>query len=223
MQGRPIAYPPKSDCSNLKWWRRIRWSDLYLVFSIMVMLVWPWIFLGAVWSQGGIHLHSLLTSVVYFLPEQVNFFITFLGTMVRLIVGFLFSKAILRFWQERMSKHSLNLFQLSLISGLKNQKVPWGPGELWYLFHSRWWLRVILVAACWATFILVPSSTTSLLTPVPFNKIITLNGYEELDFSSTASDCLDWLGRNSLLYNNDSQACGWTVSWINYNVVFMRY
>ena len=195
------------------------WTDVCWVIVIIVMLLWPWIFFLEVQSRNGIQLENIFwAEVVTTFPQQINFFITFLGTMVRLVVGFLFSNAILRFWQECKSKNALKFFQLSMISGFKSQKLPWGPIELWRLSHTQKWLRVVLVAACWATFILVPSSTTSLLTPVPFEKYLTLNE-TELNFSSTAPDCLEWLNNNTFLYNNDT--CGYMVSWINYNTMLI--
>lgn len=204
----PTYVPP----TNLTWWRRVRWTDFYSVYVIMVMLVWPWIFFGTVWFRKGIPLQDNLANFVTNHPQKTTFFITFLGNVVRLIVAFLFSRAVLRFSQEFMTEHHLNLFHLSLISGFKNQKLPWGTREIWYLCRSQRWLHVAVVAACWAIFLVVPSSTTSLLSPVPFNKVLDLNR-QELNFSSTAADCLDWLQHNSLLVGiGGNDTCGWMVS-----------
>ena len=167
------------------------WTDLCWVIVIIVMLLWPWIFFAEIQSRNSIPLGNIFIVALF----ELNFFITFFGTIVRLIVGFLFSNAILRFWQECKSKNPLQFFQLSMISGSKSQKLPWGLKELWDLSHTRKWLRVVLVAACWATFTLVTSSTTSILTAVPFEKHLPLNG-TELNLSSTAPDCLEWLNNN---------------------------
>ena len=50
---------------------------------------------------------------------------------------------------------------------------------------------MILVVACILTFPQLISSTTSLITPGPFNRMANLTG-TELDFSSNDTDCLAW-------------------------------
>ena len=50
---------------------------------------------------------------------------------------------------------------------------------------------MVLVGGCIAAFALVPSGTTSLITPVSFNRTWLLTG-TEFDFSANA-DCLDSL------------------------------
>ena len=192
-----------------QWWRRIRWTDILLVFFITVMLVWPWIFFGVVWARHGIQMNNDLADFVMNHPRNTNFFVTFLGTAVRLIVGYLFSEAIVRFCQEWAVDHHINLFHISLISGLKNQKLPWGVGDLGYLYNPKKGFRVAIVVACWGCFLIVPSGTTSLLTPVPFSRTAPLQG-TELDFSSSAADCIAWLNQNM-----PPDACGWTVSWMD--------
>ena len=205
----PRAYTPKVE-PETKWRRRIRWTDIFLVLCITLMLMWPWIFFGAVWAQDGIQMNVDLAYFVLNNPHSTNFFVTFLGTVVRLAVGYLFSKAILRFGQERMTKHHLNLFHISLISGFKNQKLPWQIGDLEYLWHSRRWLGVSLVVACWGTFIIVPSSTTSLLSPVQFSRTLYRQG-TELNFSSSAADCVAWLNSAMSLLEVKPDQCTWEV------------
>ena len=64
------------------------------------MLWWPWIFLAAIWAQGGVQMSDHIAKVVKNNPQRVSFFITLLGSIVSIIISILFSAAIVRFAQE---------------------------------------------------------------------------------------------------------------------------
>jgi hypothetical protein len=178
--------------------------DLILLAGLFVMLAWPWIFLGVVWGLNGVQINTHVGKVVMHNPHATSFFVTLLGNIVNMIVSILFSLSIIRFAQEKLE--NVTVFDVSLLSALRHQHWPWGLKDLSYLFHRTRWLSGALVAACISAFTFVPSSTTSILTPAPFNRTATLTG-TEFDFSTSAADCLQWLNANDIPNN-----CDWRVS-----------
>ena len=121
-------------------------------------------------------------------PQRISFFITLLGNIVSIIVGIIFSTAVLRFSQEwaRNNDH-VTVFDVSLISAFRNQNWPWGIKDHRYRLVRKRWLPMVLAGACIATFAVVPSGTTSLIPPVSFNQTWPLTG-TELDFFKSATD-----------------------------------
>ena len=171
------------------------------------MLLWPWILLAIIWARGGIQMDDHVAKIVNHYPQRTSFFITLLGIIVSIIVSILFSTAVVRFSQEwAVHNDHITVFDVSLISAFKHQSWPWGITD-WhkYLLVRNRWLPAALAGVCIATFALVPSGTTSLITPVSFNRTWNLTG-TELDFSSNAADCIDWFAANPLHYCNH-----WTV------------
>jgi len=179
---------------------------MILLAGIVFMLVWPWIFWGVVWSQNGIRMNEQIAKVVMNNPHGTTFFITFLGNIASVIVSYLFSSAITRYSQELLERKGVTVFDLSILSAYKYQRWPWGMDDLNSPFVRTRWLRMVLIAGCIAAFGFVPSSVTSLITPVPFNRMASLKG-TEIDFSSIDTDCLDWFAANPI-HNN----CDWNVS-----------
>jgi len=172
------------------------------------MLVWPWIFIGVVWGKKGIQMSNHAANVIKDHPHTTSFFVTLIGNIVNLVVSVLFSFAIIRFAQQKvMSNKDITVFDVSLLSALRHQSWPWEFKDLGYLFHRTRWLAAVLVGGCIAAFMFVPGSTTSLLNPAPYNRTERLTG-TELDYSSTAPDCLVWLNAHSIPNN-----CDWRVSW----------
>ena len=170
------------------------------------MLVWPWIFWGVIWNQHGIQMNKHVVKVVKNNPHSTTFFTTLLGNIAGLIVSTLFSSAIIRFSQEWVERKGVTVFDVSMLSAFRYQRWPWRIRDLNGSFVRTQWLRMVLVVGCIAAFGFVPSSVTSLITPAPFDRKAPLIG-TELDFSSNATDCLEWF-RN----NNISNSCDWEVS-----------
>ncbi|KAF8812665.1 hypothetical protein BYT27DRAFT_7159083 [Phlegmacium glaucopus] len=188
------------------WWRRIRASDIFWLVCITVMLLWPWIFFSQ--ARNGIQMPKSLAIFVNAHPHRISYyFVTVISTLINMIIAYLFSTAVIRFSQEWITKKDLNLFGLSLISGFSTHKIPWGPKDISYLCSNKSRiLRATLIIFCWATFILVQSSITSLLGPVRFEKTFPLLG-TELDFSTNNITCLNYL--RSSPNNISSPRCGW--------------
>jgi hypothetical protein len=179
---------------------------MLLLASIVFMLLWPWIFWGVVRSHDGIRMNEHIAKVVMDNPQGTTFFMTLLGNITSLIVSTLFSSAIIRFSQELVEREGVTVFDVSMLSAFRYQRWPWGIKDLNRPFVRTRWLRMILIVGCIAAFGFVPSSVTSLITPVPFTRRADLKG-TELDFSSMATDCLEWSTVNPLSNN-----CDWKVS-----------
>jgi len=182
--------------------------DTILLVLLLIMLVWPWIFFGVVWGKKGLQMGNRAAKVVTDHPHATSFFVTFIGNFVNLIVSVLFSFAIIRLAQERvMGEKDITVFDVSLLAALRHQSWPWGLKDLGYLFDRTRWLAAALVGGCIAAFTFVPGSTTSLINPAPYNRTDRLTG-TELNFGSTAADCLTWLNAHNITNN-----CDWMVSW----------
>jgi hypothetical protein len=161
-----------------------------LLAGIVFMLVWPWIFWGVVWSQRGIQMNEHVARIVMDNPQSTTFFTTLLGNIASVIVSTLFSSAIIRFSQELVERKGVTLFDVSMLSAFRYQRWPWGMKDLNGPFVRTRWLRMVLIVGCIVAFGFVPSSVTSLITPVPFNRSADLKG-TELDFSSIDTNCLE--------------------------------
>lgn len=178
------------------------------------MLTWPLVFFGIVCHLNGVQMNPQVAKVVTDNPHAANFFVTFIGNIVCVIVGILFSISVVRFAQKwvilnKIQDKNITVFQVSLISAFRHQYFPWGIDDLPSLFVHQRWLPALLVIVCMSLFAFVPSATTSLISPAPFNKTAPLTG-TELDFASSAADCVDWFNANRI-----PEICSWTVNFIH--------
>lgn len=177
------------------------------------MLVWPWIFFGVVWAKKGIQMDNHMAKVVTDNPHATTYFVTLICSFISMIISALFSIAIIRFAQELVTNRApTQPFHLRVLLAFRHQ--TWPLGKSWKDFHylmapGRWWPAVLLII-CVTTFPHLISSTTSLLTPAPFNRTAILTG-TELNFSSSAADCVAWFEENPLANN-----CDWQVSQLIY-------
>ena len=189
----------------------IQKSDILLLLGIIVMLCWPWVLFGVLYARKTIALNDGFANYVKNNPRNTNFFITQIGAIINLIVGYLFSTSILRYSQGWMaSKEHISFFHLSLILAFRSHRIPWGPSDRKYLLTRKRWIRAALVVACIYAFTLIPSGVTSILTPLPFTLQEYLYG-TELDFSPNPNDttCLEWLNTQAMSMTN---TCQWKVS-----------
>ena len=184
--------------------------DILSFIGIATMLVWPWIFFGVVWAKGGLQMNNHLSKIVRNHPQATTYFITFICSTISLIIGELFSLAIIRFAQELVTyRKPTRPFHLTVLLAFRRQTWPWGKSvkDAKYLMtKDRWWPAVSVIV-CALTFPHLISSTATLLTPTSFNRTAVLTG-TEVDFSSTDAECLSWFGNNSLT----NPICLWQVS-----------
>jgi hypothetical protein len=184
-------------------------QDILSFIGVAIMLVWPWIFFGVVWAKGGLQMNNHLAKVVTNHPQATTYFITFVCSINSLIIGELFSLAIIRFAQELVTyRKPTRPFHLTVLLAFRRQTWPWGKSmkDAKYLMTSGRWWPAVSVIICALVFPHLISSTTTLLTPTLFNRTADLTG-TELDFSSTDPECLFW-SESSL----DTQQCSWKVS-----------
>ena len=183
--------------------------DFLLLIGILVMLIWPWIFFGIVWAKKGIQMNNHVAEVVRNNPHATTYFVTLICSIIAMIVTAFFSFAVIRFAQELVTRYQpTRPFYLRVLLAFRHQTWPWGKSwkDVKYLMKpGRWW-PTILVIICILTFPHLVSTTTSLLSPIPFNRTANLHG-TELDFTSTDSACLNWYRANP-----KSNNCDWEVS-----------
>lgn len=101
--------------------------DILSFIGIAIMLVWPWIFFGVVWANGGVQMNNHLAKVVRNHPQATTHFITFICSIISLIIGELFSLAIIRFAQELVTyRKPTRPFHLTVLLAFRHQTWPWG-------------------------------------------------------------------------------------------------
>jgi hypothetical protein len=182
------------------------------------MLVWPWISLAIVWAWGGVQMHNHVAEVAIAYPQTTSFFATLLGSIVSMVVSILFSIAVVRFAQEWVANNDhVTVFEVSVISAFRYQNWPWSMKDHEYLLVGNRWLPVVLAGACIAAFALVTPGVTSFVAPVSFHRTVPLMG-TELDFSSSAADCINWFETNRI-----SNTCEWVVSSLPQNTCLTNY
>lgn len=94
-------------------------------FALVIMLVWPWIFLGVFWGPKGIQMSNHATNVVKDHPHATSF-VTRIANMVNLIVRNLFSFAIIRFAHQKvMNDKDIIVLDVYLLSAPRYQSWPW--------------------------------------------------------------------------------------------------
>ena len=175
------------------------------------MLSWPWVIFGVFYPNKAILLNEGFANYVNHNPRNINFFVTQIGTIVNLFVGYLFSRSILRYSQGWMAlKENISLFHLSLILALRTRRFPWRLSDRKYLLTRKRWILAALVLACIYAFTLIASGATTILTPLPIKLRESLHG-TELDFSPNpnATTCLEWLNTQAISMTN---TCQWKVS-----------
>jgi hypothetical protein len=181
-----------------------RTYDIRLLVLIVFMLLWPIIFFVVVFARKGVQISNSLAKVVKYHPQATNYFFTLVSNIINMIVGSLFSFSVIRFSQEWIAKTEATVYHVSVITGFRYRIWPWGLKDLRGVFTQNKWLPVVMLL-CLSAFANVPSSATSLLTPIPYNRKIGLQG-TEIDFSTSDANCLRWLDTNKIPNN-----CDWHV------------
>lgn len=101
--------------------------DILSFIGVAIMLAWPWIFFGVVWAKGGVQMNNHLSKVVRNHPQATTYFITFICSIISLMIGELFSLAIIRFAQELVTyRKPTQPFHLTVLLAFRHQTWPWG-------------------------------------------------------------------------------------------------
>ena len=156
--------------------------------GIFIMLIWPWILFGVVWVKEGMQMNKHADEIVKN-PRATAYFIT---VIISIVVTALFSFPIILFAQQLVTyRRPIRPFHLKVLPALHTW--PWGKSwkDIKYLMDKTRWWPAALVVFCILNVPRLMSSTTSLLTPVPFHRMENLSGIE-LSFSSNDIYCLVW-------------------------------
>ena len=175
--------------------------DMLFLSAILIMLIWPWLFFGVVWAKSGIEITPNVAALIRQNPHTITYFITFISSLNTIIITFLYSVAIVRFSQE-WATHA-------------GTPRPLHIRTLLALRHQRWradgkgakngWGFAVLVFICFAMFPNLTSSASTLITPAPFNRASNLTR-REVDYSSTAPECVEWFKSNPIGNDNELHA-----------------
>ena len=184
-------------------------SPILILACILVMLTWPWMFLGIVWARGGVQLNNHAAKFVIDNAHVTNYLVTFIGTIISIIVGILLSTAVTRLAREWVPKRDpITVFHVISLSAFKHHSWPWNLNDsITHLFDPRTSLAVVFIGVCVLALTTITSSITSLITPVPFTRTLPLQG-TELDFSTNDTACLEFLNEITI-----SNQCDYQVSW----------
>lgn len=199
-----IKAAPGSISDSLRHWYDAQHNTYFVrcVIITIMMILWPWIFFGAVWGLGGIQMHNSAARIVHKHPQDTAFFITSICTIICAIIGGLFSNAVVNLAQKMVAHKSTAVSRISFFTSLKNLSFPSS------LFRQRRIRLFVIVVFYISIFTFVTPGITALLTPVPFNRKVTLIG-SELDFASTNDTCISWFNNNTIPHT-----CDWEVSFL---------
>ena len=175
------------------------------LFSVMViMIIWPWIFLAVTWGSDGLTLSRHVGTVVANSSQQVSFIVTSIAVIINLVIVDLFTMAVASLAKKQLIREDSTIPRITFFITLRHRSLPT------YLFRERKLLLFWTVAFYIFTFAFITPGITALLLPIRFTRSVTLNG-TELDFASRDSDCVDWFNSNRPQLSG-SQSCDWLVS-----------
>lgn len=175
------------------------------------MLIWPWIFLGAVWAKKGLQMNNHVAKVVRNNPHSTTYIVTLICTFISTFVATIFSLAIIRFAQELVTRYQpIDPFHLTALLSLRHQTLPWTELKKAkdLMKKDKWW-PIALVIICILTVPHLVSNIASLITPIPFTRMASLSG-TELDFASTDPTCRVWFETHPI-----PPICDWLVSSVS--------
>ncbi|KAF9460972.1 hypothetical protein BDZ94DRAFT_1168647 [Collybia nuda] len=177
------------------------------IFSIIIMVVWPWVFYGVVKQKDGIVMSPSLTKIVQKHPQDVDYFVTAIASAISFLIGYLFQTSVTKLAQNWMVLKETDVFRLAFFSALRHQNFIWSLGTLPSVFKSATKLGLVFTVLLYiGTFVLITPGLTALLHPQMIVRHANLTG-TEIDFSSSNPDCLDWFNNDNVLL----EACGWSV------------
>ncbi|KDQ53327.1 hypothetical protein JAAARDRAFT_39389 [Jaapia argillacea MUCL 33604] len=190
---------------------RRKWNFYLLhIIGIVVMIIWPWIFLAAAMAtEGGLAMHPMVGSIVNKNPNDTTWVVTNISNILAIIVTYFFSssaRTLASKWLTTESRRS-DIWTLSFMSAAKSpsQSLSW-------LFSNKSWLLASYasrlrpasaVLLYFVLFLVVLSGFNALLTPHTITRTAKLTG-SELDFTTTDSNCTFWLANNA-----PADDCNW--------------
>ncbi|KAJ2922201.1 hypothetical protein H1R20_g14884, partial [Candolleomyces eurysporus] len=180
-------------------YKRLRRTDIFLLFTTLFSIAWPWAFFGTVAARGGVALPRSLADYVVDNPQRVSTFVTFVGTVHRILCAILFTFVIERFAQEWVRgregiQDPISVFDVSVLLAFRHKSFVWELSE-----YKDWkvkgrWAWVVLLVLFTTMFAMIPTGIVALITPGPYVNVGWHMGGMEIDFS-TSNDlgCLETL------------------------------
>ncbi|KAJ2915370.1 hypothetical protein MD484_g5039, partial [Candolleomyces efflorescens] len=142
---------------------------------------------------GGYGLPRPFANYVVANPQLVSAFVTFVGTVDRIISAFFFKKVIDRFSEEwvRSRGGRTSVFNLSTLLAFRHKSFMWEFSEIkrWKEKRRRVWVALLVV--CTTGFALMPTGVVALITPGPFTVQKEMIG-DEIDIGMRSSPCARW-------------------------------
>jgi hypothetical protein len=170
---------------------------VFLFLATLFSLAWPWAFFGTLAALGGIGLPRPFADYVVGNPQLVSAFVTFVGTVDRIISAFFFKEVIDRFSQEWIRARDIeedkpvSVFNLSTLLAFRHKSLMWELSEIKDWKVKRRWVWVLLLVACTTGFALMPTGIVALITPGPFTTHQPMAGVE-IDLTMRGSACGQW-------------------------------
>ncbi|RXW22985.1 hypothetical protein EST38_g2859 [Candolleomyces aberdarensis] len=183
--------------------RRLRRTDIFLFSATLLSLAWPWAFCGTVAALGGVALPRSHADYVVDNPQRVSTFVTFVGTVYRIICAILFTFVIERFAQEWVRAREgiqdpISVFDVSVLLAFRHKSFVWEISE-----YKDWkvkgrWAWVALLVLYTTMLAMIPTGIVALITPGPYIVISLMDGVE-VDLSLNDPVCLKEQTRELLM------------------------
>lgn len=174
--------------------------DLFFILRFLatvVLLIWPWIFLGVAWQKGGLPMGHFMVAEKH--PKDTSYFVTFITGIITYLIGALFQKAVTSLAQKCLVHKDVAILRISFFITLRSHGFSLS-------FFRRSIPLFFVLSFYFVIFLSVNPGIVALLTPTHFTKTVPLNGFE-LNFASNDANCTNWL--DSLIIPN---TCDWKVS-----------
>ncbi|RXW14446.1 hypothetical protein EST38_g11411 [Candolleomyces aberdarensis] len=182
------------------------WIKVLFPVAIIVVNLWPWILFGTLSTTGGIPLSPRLAAFAVGYPQQLHSLVTFISTLNRLAIVYLFGCAIQRYGKSLLARRPLSAFEVSALFGFKNLILPEEISHCRASAKSKGIVRGLLMISILLSILLLVG-TAVLITPTNFKKTVLLQG-TELNFVSEDDGCLQWLRANQIRDVCDSKSYG---------------
>ena len=202
------SQPSKGEATTLQvlneWYEKDHNKTFIRLLSFTTfMTIWPWVFFSVVMVFGGLAMPLKAARIANHHPQDVSFFVTSLSSVLNIVVGYLFSKAVSMLSQKYVVHKDPNIAHISFFTKLRNRSFPTSS------WHQRRFRPFLIVILFMIFFIFVTSGNSALLTPVVFNRHEQLQA-TELDFGATDPACIGWFNNNTIPH-----ICDWTVTFMS--------
>ncbi|KDQ53320.1 hypothetical protein JAAARDRAFT_197485 [Jaapia argillacea MUCL 33604] len=183
------------------------WLYLLELSSIVILIIWPWIFYTVVAAKhGGLAMNPQTGAIVNKHPTETTWVVTNVSNILAMLVSYFFSSAARTLAIKWLGCKNSNIWTLSFISAAKSpsQALPWiYSNRSWILANAQGLQCGVALIMYFVLILLVLSGFNALLAPHPITRNSGLTG-KELDFTSSDPDCVYWFENNA-----PASECNW--------------